>query len=151
MAQQIYGDTRVSCREMSRRGAFHVSRIGFGEALLIDAHALPLEHYNALRPKGVLHDADVLVDVQRDDVVGFSSPFASIRRSLVRPSYTSTRSYIIRVLELKDHKWALAAIHADLLPKGRSFDEAIEVYDTHFARSAHDSFEVRRIVKSRTT
>lgn len=149
MAQQIFGDTRVSCRQLSRKGAFIASRVGFGETVLIDGHVLSLEEHRALRRHEYVHDATLIVNVNTDQITGFNSPFAS-RRSAVRPFYTGTRSYNVPVIELKDEKWCLAAIHAGLLPKGRSYEDALAVYDAHFAKSAHDSFRVRGLVKART-
>jgi hypothetical protein len=153
MGAQIFGDTRITCQKTNREGAFHISRIGFGELVLIDTHELDPDERRALRAARMvsMHDATVSVDVSKDDIASFRSPFASVRRSHIYPAYRTMRTFTIPLFELRDERWCLGALHADILPKGKTIEEAFEIYDEKFAKSQHDKLSMRQAVEARSS
>lgn len=151
MGAQILGATSVSCRKTNRDGAFYISKAGYGSVMLVDAHVLDLTERRALNACGCagVEDATVAVSPKRDEIVSFRSPYSEKQRSLTVPFYSMHVTYGIPLFQMRDDRWCFAALHADILPKGRTMDEALDVYDTKYAKSSHDKLAMRQIIEDR--
>lgn len=142
VAQQLFGGSKVSCHTI-RPGAYLSSRVGFWETLIVDMGTLTADAAKVLRKWGAPDSATVIVDAESGKTISFHSPFSHRKLSAAYPSWMKTRSWQITLLTFKDEAWCCAAIHAGILPKGRTLEQAFEIYDARFAKSRHESLALR--------
>lgn len=154
MGQQLLGGDKIKCTQLHRKGAFSIERIGFHELILIDARILTPSEYDTLivhctniTRKRATYSATVTIDTETSKVVGFNSPFSSVKRK-PPPLKPNTRRYTIPIMEFFGDKWCLPAVHTGLIYPGKTMDEAIQLFQRRHKGSAHQFFDIAERARS---